>query len=238
MLSQSQLIDYVQFPEPSDDDEGLLCGGGDLAPEMLISAYRQGAFPWFNAEDPIMWWSPTERCVVKPGEVSITKNMKRLIRQKKHTISCDTQFFEVIQNCSTIKRKNEDGTWISDQIIEAYTLLHQLGIAHSIEVNNQNGDLVGGLYGVSIGDIFYGESMFSKESNASKIAFIHLSEFLKQQNFKLIDCQITNPHLTSLGTYEILREDFIKENHKLTKEQTRIGSWTATFKKFCAGYNI
>lgn len=238
MLSESELKDYVTFPEPSADDEGLLCGGGDLSPEMLISAYRQGVFPWFNSDEPIMWWCPIERCVVQPGEVTISKNMKRLIRQKKYTVASDRNFTEVIQNCSSIKRRTEDGTWISDQIIASYSLIHHLGIAHSFEVYNEEDVLVGGLYGVSLGKIFYGESMFSKESNTSKMAFIYLSEFLKSQDFELIDCQITNPHLISMGTKEMSRNDFLSKNERLIKEKTKVGSWNSEFEKFYTDYNI
>lgn len=229
MLTQSELIDYVEFPDPlvDTDEEGIIAIGGELSPEFLISAYRQGIFPWFNeGEDPIMWWSPNPRCVFELEEIHISKNLKRLFKQKKYRFRSDTCFEEVMKNCRHANRKGEVGTWISDDIYENYVLLHHLGIAHSFEVFNAENQLVGGLYGLSLGNIFYGESMFATESNTSKLAFYFMSLYLKEKKFELIDCQVTNDHLMSLGCKEIARDSFLEKNKKSCLLPTNIGLWT------------
>ncbi len=237
MLNQAQIKDYVQFPAIEDSTDGIVCMGGDLSPEFLISAYRNGIFPWYNEEDPLLWWSPEERCVVKPGEVKISKSMRSMLKKKQYHVSIDTAFSDVILQCKTIKRKDEDGTWIHKEMVDAYTILHKLGIAHSVEIWDQSNNLQGGLYGVSIGKMFFGESMFSHQSNTSKMAFILLSEFLNGMNFELIDCQVTNNHLKSMGCYEIPREKFININSNSVQANTTIGSWTALFERFYTTYN-
>lgn len=232
MLEESHLKDYFRFPSPHLAEDGLLCMGGELSPEMLISAYRQGIFPWYNEGDEIMWWSPEPRCVVKPGEVKISKSMRSILRKNELEIRSDTNFEEVIRQCQQTKRKGQDGTWLIDDMMEAYLWLHQLGIAHSVEVYDHE-RLVGGLYGVSLGSMFYGESMFSQAANMSKVAFIYLSEYLKDQQFTLIDCQVVNPHLVSMGCGEMSREQFLEINQQHHHSGTRIGVWSDSFKNFC-----
>ncbi|MEK8178767.1 leucyl/phenylalanyl-tRNA--protein transferase [Flavobacterium buctense] len=200
----------LYFP-PVDEAsyEGILAVGGDLSTDRLLLAYRNGIFPWFNPDEPILWWSPPERMVVAPQLYKVSKSIRNLLNQKKFDITFNQSFEEVIRNCQQIVRKDQDGTWITDDIIDSYTKLHEMGFAQSVEVW-QNGELVGGLYGVDLGHVFCGESMFSKVSNASKIAFVTLVQYLKDNNYKLLDCQIHNDHLEKLGAFEISRETFIK----------------------------
>ncbi|GLQ31703.1 leucyl/phenylalanyl-tRNA--protein transferase [Litoribrevibacter albus] len=200
--------DFPSTEEALDDPNGLLAAGGDLAPKRLLNAYSQGIFPWFSEDEPIMWWSPSPRCVLLPEQFYASKSLKKLFRQSKYSIRSNTCFDAVIEECSK-ERKDQNGTWITDDMKEAYNVLHHLGYAHSIEVFN-NQVLVGGLYGVAIGGIFFGESMFSKKSNTSKLALYALSEFMKNQNLLLIDCQVTSSHLVSLGAIEIQRAEFEK----------------------------
>ncbi|HPW97895.1 MAG TPA: leucyl/phenylalanyl-tRNA--protein transferase [Flavobacterium sp.] len=189
--------------------EGILAIGGDLSTERLLLAYRNGIFPWFNAEEPILWWSPSERMVVAPQLYKICKSTRNLLNQKKFKVTFNHDFRAVITNCQQIERKDQDGTWITNDLIEAYVKLHEMGFAQSVEVW-QNDELVGGLYGVDLGHVFCGESMFSKVSNASKIAFVTLINHLKEKNYKLLDCQVHNDHLEKLGAFEISRETFMK----------------------------
>lgn len=189
--------------------EGILAIGGDLSTERLLLAYRNGIFPWFNAEEPILWWSPSERMVVAPQLYKISKSTRNLLNKKKFKVTFNQDFRAVITNCQQIERKDQDGTWITNDLIEAYVKLHEMGFAQSVEVW-QNDELVGGLYGVDLGHVFCGESMFSKVSNASKIAFVTLINHLKEKNYKLLDCQVHNDHLEKLGAFEISRETFMK----------------------------
>ncbi len=200
----------LYFP-PVDEAsyEGILAVGGDLSTERLLLAYRNGIFPWFNTDEPILWWSPPERMVVVPQLYKVSKSIRNLLNQKKFDITFNQNFEAVIRNCQQIDRKDQDGTWITEDIIESYTKLHEMGFAQSVEVW-QNGELVGGLYGVDLGHVFCGESMFSKVPNASKIAFVTLVQYLKDNNYKLLDCQIHNDHLEKLGAFEISRDTFIK----------------------------
>lgn len=232
MLLESHLKDYFRFPSPHLAEDGLLCMGGELSPEMLISAYRQGVFPWYNEGDEIMWWSPEPRCVVRPGALKVSKSMKPVLSDPDLRVKSDTQFDQVIRHCQQTKRKGQDGTWLIDDMMEAYLWLHDLGIAHSIEVYVKE-RLVGGLYGLSLGNMFYGESMFSLESNMSKVGFITLSNYLKSENFELIDCQVVNPHLVSMGCVEMSREDFLDLNARACEAGTRIGAWTDSVRNFC-----
>ncbi|HLT87336.1 MAG TPA: leucyl/phenylalanyl-tRNA--protein transferase [Sphingobacterium sp.] len=201
------------FPHPSlADDDGLLAIGGDLSVERLLLAYQHGIFPWFSDETPILWYAPHERFVLDPKEFKITKSMRQLIRNPYFHMAYNTAFSEVIHRCATTERKGQQGTWITTDMQEAYIRLHKLGYAHSIETYNENGLLVGGLYGIQIGSIFCGESMFSDVSNASKLALVYLCQ---QFNFELIDCQIHSEHLASLGAkfisgsayYELLQKE-------------------------------
>jgi|SRR5690606_27953756 len=206
------LDDRLIFPHPSlADDNGLLAVGGDLHVERLLLAYQHGIFPWFSEETPILWYAPHERFVLLPQELRIKKSMRQLIRKGVYNITHDTAFAEVIEHCASIKRRDQEGTWITNDMQEAYVRLHQLGYAHSIETYNDKGILIGGLYGIQIGRIFCGESMFSLAPNASKLALIHLCQHF---NLELIDCQIHSDHLASLGAklipattyYELLQK--------------------------------
>jgi leucyl/phenylalanyl-tRNA--protein transferase len=191
------------------DSHGLLAVGGDLSPERLMLAYRNGIFPWFDDNDPILWWSPDPRMVLFFDEIVISKSMRNVLNRGIFKVTFNTDFRGVITNCRKAKRKGQIGTWITDEIVEAYCKLHELGKAQSVEVW-QDGKLVGGLYGTDLGHVFSGESMFSKVSNASKVAFIALADYLKANDYQLLDCQLYNDHLASLGCREIPRDDFIK----------------------------
>ena len=191
-----RLPDEIIFPDPAlADPDGLLAIGGDLSIERLVLAYQNGIFPWFSEGDPICWYAPKERCVIFPDHVKISKSMAKIIRDGIFTITKDQAFEQVIRNCAAVKRRDQPGTWITDDMQEAYINLHKHGYAHSIEVW-QEGTLVGGLYGIEVKDIFCGESMFSFVSNASKAALIWLC---KTHQYRLIDCQLPNDHLLSLG---------------------------------------
>ena len=204
------LLKELFFPDVSEADRsGILAVGGDLSPERLMLAYRSGIFPWFDSDEPILWWSPPKRMVLFPDELVVSKSMRSVLRKESFTVTFNKDFRAVISNCSHISRNGQRGTWINDEMIEAYVKLHELGYAKSVEVW-QDDELVGGLYGIDLGNVFCGESMFSKVSNASKVAFITLVQNLKVRKYTLIDCQVHNDHLESLGAREINREDFIK----------------------------
>ena len=198
------------FPPASEafkEPNGLLCAGGDLVPEILLSAYSQGIFPWFDDDQPILWWSPDPRMVIELDAFEPYRSLRKLLRRGGFTFSLDTSFAQVIQSCAA-PRNDDAGTWITGEMQNAYTALHDLGFAHSVEVW-QDGVLVGGLYGVAIGKQFFCESMFSKVSNALKAALSTLAKQLRRWDFALVDCQIANPHLESLGAVEIARSDFL-----------------------------
>ena len=204
------LLKELFFPDVSEADEhGILAVGGDLSPQRLMLAYQSGIFPWFDNDEPILWWSPPERMVLFPDELVISKSMRSILRKEVFTVTFNKDFRAVISNCSQISRNGQQGTWISEEMIEAYVKLHELGYAKSVEVW-QNNELVGGLYGIDLGHVFCGESMFSRVSNASKVAFITLVESLKTRKYKLIDCQVHNDHLESLGAREIERVQFME----------------------------
>ena len=194
-------------PLDSATDEGLLAYGGDLSANRLLLAYKSGIFPWYNFNDPILWWSPNPRSVLFTNEFILRKSLKK--RMKHFEIRYNTAFAQVMQECGKIPRKGQDGSWIIPEIIDAYSVLHDMGYAHSIEAW-QEGELVGGLYGVCIGKMFFGESMFAKVRDASKVAFAHLIDNLKKEGYEIIDCQIPSPHLKSLGAREISRDDFLQ----------------------------
>ncbi|GAB3710162.1 leucyl/phenylalanyl-tRNA--protein transferase [Flavobacterium koreense] len=203
------LTKELYFPPVEEASyEGILAVGGDLSIERLLLAYNNGIFPWFDADEPILWWSPSERMVVNPKDYKVSKSLRNIINRNIFEVTINKDFESVIKNCQEIERKDQDGTWISNDIIKSYTELHQLGKAKSFEVW-QNGELVGGLYGVDLGHVFCGESMFSKVPNASKVAFVKLIEYLKQNNYKLLDCQVHNDHLEKLGAFEISRNAFM-----------------------------
>jgi leucyl/phenylalanyl-tRNA--protein transferase len=188
--------------------EGILALGGDLQPERLLKAYQNGIFPWYSEGEPIIWYCPNPRMVLFFDQLKISKSMRSILKKDRFKITYNQNFEQVISNCKTIDRNDGLGTWITDAMKAAYINLHKMGIAKSVEVW-QNHELVGGLYGVDLGHIFCGESMFSKESNASKFAFVKLVEKLQKENYKLLDCQVYNDHLASLGAGEISREHFL-----------------------------
>ena len=199
----------LEFPNPAHalrDPDGLLAVGGDLSPERILSAYRSGIFPWFNPGDPILWWSPNPRTVVFPTQLHLSKSLRKTLRKGQYSVTFDHCFSEVMRACAA-PRDYADGTWISDDIIAGYSALHERGFAHSVEVW-QDDLLVGGLYGIALGRVFFGESMFSRADNASKVGFAHLVRQLRAWDFQLIDCQVANEHLFSLGAIEIPREEF------------------------------
>ena len=199
------------FPHPSlANEDGVLAIGGDLSVERLHLAYRNGIFPWFEDGDPIVWWSPNPRMVLYPHKLKVSKSMRNVINQNKYSITFDKSFSEVIDNCKSISRNNQDGTWITPDMKRAYVDLHNRGIAYSVEVW-EGEELVGGLYGVNIGKVFCGESMFSKKSNTSKLAFISLVRKLEEENYFMIDCQLYTDHLASLGAEEIDRDKFLSD---------------------------
>jgi leucyl/phenylalanyl-tRNA--protein transferase len=198
------------FPPVSQANrDGILAISGDLSPERLILAYKSGIFPWFEEGEPIFWWSPNPRMVLFLDELVVSKSMRNILNRNIFKVTFNQNFREVISNCQQIKREGQNGTWITHDMIEAYCKLNEMGIAKSVEVW-QNEELVGGLYGIDLGNIFCGESMFSKVSNASKVAFITLTNELKKANYKVLDCQVYNEHLESLGCREIDRTEFME----------------------------
>ncbi len=200
--------DLIFPPVHLADKYGLLAFGGDLSAERLLLAYKSGIFPWYNQEEPIVWYSPDPRMVLFPKKLKISKSMKQVIRKNQFRATFNQNFEEVIANCKNSYREGQGGTWITDEMEQAYINLHNLGVAKSVEVWDGN-ELVGGLYGIDLGHIFCGESMFSKVSNASKFAFIYLVQKLEKEHYSLIDCQVYNEHLDSLGAEEISRSEFL-----------------------------
>jgi leucyl/phenylalanyl-tRNA---protein transferase len=204
------ITNELYFPPVEEASfEGILAVGGDLSPKRLLLAYKNGIFPWFDQTEPILWWAPPERMVVNPHDYKISKSLRNILNRNIFEITINKNFEEVIRNCQKAIRKDQEGTWISDEIIKSFVELHRQKKAVSFEVWQQS-KLVGGLYGVDLGHVFCGESMFSKVSNASKVAFVTLVDYLKQNNYKLLDCQIHNDHLEKLGAFEISRDSFMK----------------------------
>ena len=199
--------DFPPIEQALKDPNGLLAAGGDLSVPRLLKAYTLGIFPWFDEEQPILWWSPDPRAVLFPQDLHISRSLHKTLRSRRFTVTFDRAFEAVISNCS-LPRRGSQGTWITEDIISAYVALHQRGYAHSVECWNADGELVGGLYGIALGRLFFGESMFSRATDASKVAFVHLVEQLKEWGFPLIDCQVMNPHLASLGAGLMPRSEF------------------------------
>lgn len=189
-----------------EQPQGLLAVGGDLSPTRLVNAYRQGIFPWYSDDQPILWWSPAPRCVIYPDAVHVSRRLRRRYNQGQFTLEADMAFSEVIEACAA-PRQDQEGTWITAEMKLAYIRLHEMGIAHSIEVRVDD-ELAGGIYGLALGSVFFGESMFSKREDASKIALVALCRQLHEWGFTLLDCQVSNPHLLSMGAREISRENF------------------------------
>ena len=225
MLKSCKLntINYVPFPAVENaDNDGLLAMGGDLSIDTLVSAYSQGIFPWFNHGQPVLWWSPDPRLVLYPNKIKVSRSLKKKLRQQRFRVSCNQAFEQVITSCAlrgqtinnskhnkSVEESEPENTWITQSMSHAYTALNSNGYAHSIEVWDEDGRLVGGLYGLALGEVFFGESMFSLVADASKIALSNLCAWLKINNYKIIDCQVTSDHLLSLGAEEIRRSDFL-----------------------------
>ena len=224
--------DFFPFPDPRKADRsGIVCSGGNLSPGLLLSAYRQGIFPWFSEGEPILWWSPNPRFVLFPDSLHISETMRKIIKKRKFELDLDRNFEAVIRACSSSPREGQNGTWITEDMISAYIELHRLGYAHSAEAR-LDGELVGGLYGISLGSIFFGESMFSRVSDASKAVFIPLVLRLKEEGFTLIDSQVYTKHLSGLGAEEITRDRYLKLLEAALGASSRLGSWVDAFPAF------
>jgi leucyl/phenylalanyl-tRNA--protein transferase len=206
-----------------DEPNGLLAAGGDLSPDRLIDAYRRGIFPWFNDEDPVLWWSPDPRMVLLVGELHLSRSLRRVIQSGRFAVTFDTAFDEVMRGCAE-PRREQDGTWIGQEMLTAYHRLATLGSAHSVEVWAGN-RLAGGLYGVAIGRMFFGESMFTRVSDASKVALVHLVRQLDRWGFEMVDCQMATEHLVSLGARQVPRTRFVRDVERLTKEPSIPSPW-------------
>jgi len=215
----------LTFPNPRyAAREGLLAYGGDLSPNRLLTAYRRGIFPWYSEGDPILWWSPDPRLLLYPERFKVNTSFRRILRNGGFSVTFDQAFEEVIRYCGTVPREGQNGTWLLREMQEAYIELHRMGFAHSVEVNYE-GELAGGLYGVAIGKAFFGESMFSLKSNASKVAFKALSDVLGLRGYDFIDCQVINEHLVRLGATATARDSFLDELEESLKRPSDLGSW-------------
>ena len=217
--------DNPRFPDPNTalaEPDGLLAVGGNLDPNTLFNAYRQGIFPWYQDDDPILWWSPATRWLIEPETLHISSRLRRLLRQQPYQIKTDSDFNGVVKACA--EPRGDGGTWITEEMIDAYTLLHEQGRAHCVEVWDGS-DLVGGIYGVHVGGIFCGESMFSRVDNGSKIAIAHLCQWMIAEGLEFLDCQLVNPHLLTLGAITMPRADFLARLHSIRDRQHR---WSLT----------
>ena len=225
------MIPFLAFddPFPSVDfalrePNGLLAAGGDLSPERLLAAYSEGIFPWFGEEDPILWWSPDPRMVLRVGEAHVSRSLNKVLKSGRFRVTLDTAFAEVVRGCAEARRDHE-GTWITPEMEYAYIRLAELGYAHSVEAW-QGDRLVGGLYGVALGRMFFGESMFTRVSDASKVALVCLANQLERWGFPIIDCQMSTPHLASLGARDIPRSDFLDEVRYLVRQPPVPSPWS------------
>lgn len=216
----------MAFPDPNQADaDGLLAYGGDLHPQRLLAAYAQGIFPWPAGEDwPILWYSPDPRMVLVPAALHIANSLRKILKKRPFEIRFDTAFASVIRACATVPRPGQAGTWITTDMLQAYCLLHELGFAHSAEAW-ADGELVGGLYGVSLGAAFFGESMFTRRPNASKVAFVHLVQHLQAWDFHLVDCQMYTAHLARFGAVLWPRKRFLQALDRALQQPTRRGRW-------------
>jgi len=221
------LDNSLEFPHPKySEPTGLLAIGGDLKIERLLLAYKNGIFPWYSEGNPILWFSPDPRLILLPRQLRVSKNLGKVIKSQKFKVKFDTCFEDVIFRCAKIRRKNQDGTWITNEMVDAYIKLHEEGLAHSVE-SFYEGELVGGLYGVSLGAVFFGESMFYSLNNASKVALYYLVQSLESWKFDFIDSQIPTDHMKSLGAREIDRDSFLKMLQKSLNKKPIKGSWNA-----------
>ena len=223
------LEDDTPFPPLNSallEPNGLLCAGGELSPQRIVEAYQGGIFPWFSEDQPVLWWSPDPRMVLFPSEFKISRSLRRTLRAGRYEVRLDSAFAAVISACAEVPRAGQDGgTWITQKMQHAYQQLFERGVAHSVETW-RDGQLVGGLYGLSIGRMFYGESMFAHSTDASKIAAAHLGRFLEQQGFGMIDCQMNTRHLASLGAREVPRAHFIRQLKVLTAVESPAAGWS------------
>lgn len=218
------------FPDVSlalEEPNGLLAIGGDLTPERLLSAYRNGIFPWFNPGEPILWWSPNPRAVLFPDKLKISRSLHKTLKKGRFTLTTDLVFDEVVGACQKPRLKQK-GTWITEEMRQAYGEMHSLGHAHSVECWQNNG-LVGGLYGMAIGQVFFGESMFSREKDASKVALVYLADKLREWGYQLIDCQVQSEHLSSMGAEDIPREQFCRLLETLVLKLPSRDAWKANW---------
>ena len=221
----AQCIEDWNFPDPAQADaEGLLAWGGDLRPERLISGYARGIFPWYEAE-PILWFSPDPRWVLEPSRLHVSRSLRLRIREARFELRFDTAFREVIEACAAVPRPGQAGTWITPEMVDAYVALHEKGVAHCVE-SWRDGQLVGGVYGVSLGAAFFGESMFALETDASKVAFVTLVERLQSFDFRLVDCQVQTDHLTRFGAEAWPRQRFLEVLGEVLRAPTVEGPWT------------
>ena len=219
--------EYLLFPNPEDaSEDGLLAVGGLLREDWVLKAYEKGIFPWYNQDDPILWWSVDPRSVLFFENLRIQKSMRPYLNAEKYHFTLDTAFEEVMKSCANAKGRGKSHTWISDEMIHVYTSLHRMGVAHSAEIW-EDGKLVGGLYGVSLGRAFFGESMFSNEKNMSKLAFIRLCKYLEERNFDFVDCQVPTAHLENLGARNIPRTEYLKRLANALDAETVTGKWRA-----------
>lgn len=220
------LSDELHFPPVHlATPEGLLAVGGDLSPPRLLLAYRNGIFPWYSEQDPILWWSPDPRALLYPREIRISRSLKKTLKKETFKVTIDTVFEDIIRSCARTRTEKGEGTWITNEMVSAYNRLHQLGYAHSIETWHQE-KIVGGLYGVSLGRCFFGESMFSTMTDASKVALVRLCDLLIQKKIDFIDCQLPTHHLKSMGAREVSRSDFISQLQVSLDFPTMDGPWT------------
>ncbi|MBT8374430.1 MAG: leucyl/phenylalanyl-tRNA--protein transferase [Deltaproteobacteria bacterium] len=213
------------FPPPHlAEKEGLLSVGGDLSQDRLLLAYRMGIFPWYSDGEPVLWWSPDPRLVLYPKEIKISKTLKKVLKKNEFDITLDQDFAGVIGECAQIRSENSEGTWINEDMMKAYCRLHQSGYAHSVEAWYE-GELAGGLYGVSLGKSFFGESMFTRITNASNVALVKLAEYLAALSFDMIDCQVRTEHMVRFGAREIPRDLFLQQLTESLSKQTIKGTW-------------
>jgi leucyl/phenylalanyl-tRNA--protein transferase len=220
-----RLSQDLVFPSPHlASHEGLLAVGGDLSEKRLLLAYSQGIFPWYSDGEPILWWSPEPRLVLYPDDLKVSRSLNKVLKKGTFKVTMDRAFEEVISECARVRLENQEGTWIVDDMVSAYCRLHAIGFAHSVEAW-QGGRMVGGLYGVSLGKCFFGESMFTRVTNASKVALVALVNYLKALDFSLIDCQITTAHLERFGAREISRARYLDELKEALNTPTLRGKW-------------
>ncbi|NKB31749.1 MAG: leucyl/phenylalanyl-tRNA--protein transferase [Pseudomonadales bacterium] len=217
-------IGFPPVEQALKEPNGLLAAGGSLDQAWLLRAYSEGIFPWYETGQPILWWSPDPRLVLTPDTLNVSRSLKKLIKKHSFEVTFDTSFTEVIQHCAEARRGGA-GTWITDDMQAAYVTLHEQGYAHSVEVW-AGADLVGGLYGIALGKVFFGESMFSKEDNTSKLALVYLIRQISRWGFELIDCQVSSEHLFTLGAVEISRTEFLQRLNKLLKHEDKNGKWS------------